>query len=347
MIAPRSYPVPALLLGASTPGFLARLQAVRARVLTHRLPGLPTGVRALDEHLGGLQQGVHLLSAAAGVGKTTLALQIARSVASDGASVVYLAFDEDGDRLALKLTAGYGGLVAADYLEGKADPDDLIKAEEVHRAALSRIRIFNGSAGIHGDVAGEMLNEAKAINGTEDGLLVVDFLQTWAARMSDIGDFRLAVTHLLGQLREVAINYRVPVLAIVAQGTPRDGDGSTRLLRESSDPEYAADSICLLTEEPHTESSRLRRQVTLTCLKNRWGVSFSQRLIFDAERGLFAEERSQLLGGADVRPHAQAEELAVAFDDGRGAAQRQHEPLTRQSPPLWPAASHGSDLAAA
>jgi hypothetical protein len=192
-----------------------------------------------------------------------------------------------------------------------------------------------------------MLNEARSVSGTEDCLLVVDFLQSWAARMSDMVDFRLAVAHLVGQLREVAINYRVPVLAIVAQNGSGQGEDSMTLLRESSDLEYTADSLCFLTDEGQTEDSQARRQVALTCLKNRWGASFSQRLIFDAERGVFAEGRSPLFGEVDARQRAEPGELNVVFDDSLGVARRQHALLDHESPPLRPAAGRSPDLAAA
>ena len=269
---------------------MARLQATRTRVEKARPPGLATGLRSLDEHLGGLHQGVHLLAGAPGAGKTALALQIARNVASDGASVVYLSFDEPSDRLALKLTTGYGGPVAADYLKGKADPADLLKVEQAHHAVLNRIRIHNGPSNLQGETAGEMLDEAKSSDGAAEGLLIVDFLQGWAARQSGSADFRFAVTHLVGQLREVAINYRVPVLAIIAQDRLLPGEASLRLPYGASHVESIADTICLLSDKEDAEDASTRRQVALSCSKNRWGALFSQRLLFDTERGAFSED---------------------------------------------------------
>jgi replicative DNA helicase len=287
----RPYPIPALLEGLpDTEGLLARLHRVRERVKAGKTPGLATGIDAIDKHLGGLQTGVHLLAASPGAGKTTLALQLARRAAAERATTLYLAFDAGGDRLALKATAALGGLVHSKYLKGEADPEDLRRVVEQHHELLARIRIYTGPAGITPDDAAAMLKEAMEVDGTSEGLIVVDFLQSWAARLDAANDFRLAVSHLMGGLRQAALAAQVPVLAIAAQNRSGQGEASLTSLRESSDLEYVSDSILFLTssDEDNTEP---RRRVTLACRKNRWGPTFDAALTFDAERAVFSEDR--------------------------------------------------------
>lgn len=290
---PRPFPVPAHLEGIEgIEGLLHQLQRVRARVQAGKTPGIATGLATFDQETGGLQTGVHLLAASPGAGKTTLALQVARKAAAAGVSVVYLAFDEGGDRLALKLTAAAAGLVPTKYLRGKADPAEIAKALEAHRAVLSRIRIYVGPASIMAADTAKMLQEAMQIDGSAEGLLVVDYVQAWAARLDQVGDFRVAVTHLVGQLRQAAMTAGVPVLAIAAQNRMGQGEAKMASLRESSDLEYTADSITFLVNDDDEAAAReARRRVTLSCRKNRWGPTFDVPMIFDAEQGVFAEDR--------------------------------------------------------
>jgi replicative DNA helicase len=290
-IEARPYPIPSLLEGiGDTDGLLARLDYVRERVKAGKTPGLVTGISSIDRHLGGLQTGIHLLAASPGAGKTTLALQFARRAAAEGASVVYLAFDEGGDRLALKAAATQGGLMHSRYLKGEADPQDIRRVIEQERELLSRIRIYTGPAGISPMDAAAMLKESMVIDEASEGLLVVDFLQSWAARLDSAGDFRLAVTHLMGGLRQAALAAQVPVLAIAAQNRSGQGEASLTSLRESSDLEYVADSITFLTSSDE-DAAEPRRRVTLACRKNRWGPTFDTLMTFDAERAVFSEDR--------------------------------------------------------
>lgn len=290
----KPFPVPALLEGVGDmEGMLSTLRQVRLRVQQGKTPGIPTGLKTFDAKTGGLQKGVHLLAAAPGAGKTTLALQIARRAASAGVSVVYLAFDEGGDRLALKLATGAAGLSATNYLRGQADPDEVMQAMAAHRETLSRIRVYQGPAQILPESTGAMVREAMEIDGTDEGLLVVDYVQAWAARMDTTGDFRVAVTHLIGKLRQAAMQVGVPVLAIAAQNRSGQGEASMSSLRESSDLEYTADSICFLSTDKDEKDAyqEERRRVTFACLKNRWGATFSMPLVFDAALGVFGESR--------------------------------------------------------
>jgi replicative DNA helicase len=287
----RPFPTPTLLTGAGDiEGLLPRLHRVRERVQAGRTPGVATGIPSVDKHLGGLQTGVHLLAASPGAGKTSLALQIARRAAADGVSVVYLAFDEGGDRLALKLVATQGGLAFGRYLMGTADPDELLPVLDKHHDVLARIRLYNGPADIAPADTVAMLAEAQQIDGTSEGLVVVDYIQSWASRLDSAHDFRLAVTHLMGGLRQAALAAQVPILAIAAQNRSGQGEAALSSLRESSDLEYVADTISFLTAGTD-DQTEARRRITLSCRKNRFGATFDASLIFDAERAVFTEDR--------------------------------------------------------
>src|SRR5258708_1439229 len=64
--------------------------------------GVPTGVAQLDNLLGGLNEGLYLLAGPPGMGKTTLALQVAAAATRD-VPVVVVTFEHAPANLTLKL----------------------------------------------------------------------------------------------------------------------------------------------------------------------------------------------------------------------------------------------------
>ena len=292
----RPFPVPALIEGAGgRGGLLDHLRVVRGRVLEGRTAGLATGIAGFDKQTGGLQKGVHILAAPPGAGKTSLALQLSRNAARAGASVVYLAFDESGDRLALKLLCGAAGKSATQYLRGEADPDELVPLIDKHRETTRRVRVYLGTPSIGVDSCAAMLSEAMELDGASEGLMVVDYVQAWAARMKGSVDFRVAVTQLIGELSAAAKSTQCPIIAIAAQNRTGQNSAGMGSLRESSDLEYTADSISFLTDDEAEQSQRQAvRRVTWAVRKNRWGSTFDLPLVFDASLGVFAEPRGPM-----------------------------------------------------
>lgn len=78
-----------------------------------------TGISNLDEKLGGLPRGyLTLLAARPGMGKTTLAMQIARNVAVQGKKVLFFSLEMLGSELWLKAALGIAEVAWRDYSSG-------------------------------------------------------------------------------------------------------------------------------------------------------------------------------------------------------------------------------------
>jgi replicative DNA helicase len=289
----RAYGVPALLEGAGDiAGIYEDLERIRARVASGRLAGLATGLSSIDAHMGGLQAGLHLLAAEPSIGKTTMALQFSLEVAKSDGVALFFAFDESAERLAVKVAAQVAGAKASEIMNGKGDLDALKKAVEINRDLLDRVRLF-GASSIDPAHISAMVQELMELKQTGDVLVVVDFVQSLAARLTlGKNDFRVAVTELVGQLRKVVRECRVPVLAITAQNRTNMDTANMSSLRESSDLEYGADSISFLTNDGDESDKKLeKRPVLFTCAKSRYGERFSVPLDFFAARGVFRERR--------------------------------------------------------
>lgn len=249
--------------------------------------GIPTGLPSLDKLLGGLQPGLHILGAEPNAGKTMLALNIARyTVANHGLPVVYASFDEIPELLALKVLAAHANLPASDIIAGRVDPERVAQAIDEHRQALTALTFVNADAKLTPADLIAQLEEKLAFHRAPIGLLVLDYLQPMAAahaQQAKTGDFRLAIGQLALGIRDLANRARCPVLMISAQN--RSGQGTDRMtsLRESSDLEYGADSVMLLTNDNTVATGSSGKAArTLTVAKNRFGRrDVTINLLFD------------------------------------------------------------------
>jgi hypothetical protein len=100
--------------------FAARAQAASRN---GGVVGVRSGISHLDETLNGLEAGkLYILAAMPGAGKTTLALQMAATVAQAGRPALYLSLENDAADLARKCACRLGKVSYAAALKGKLTP---------------------------------------------------------------------------------------------------------------------------------------------------------------------------------------------------------------------------------
>jgi len=285
---------------ALLPAVLADAEARRLqREATGRaVLGVPTGLGQLDSLLGGLNDGLHLLAGPPGMGKTTLALQIAAAATQD-VPVVVVTFEHAPENLTLKLLCARAGVNPRDVQRGYADLAKLRHAAVAWEPVAERLAVVEGSSQL--TVAQVRAHALRAMrqHQTARCLIVADYLQLWAKVAEDMrGNFtvRERVDMLGGLLREMALRLRSPVLALASQnrsaGNYGNGKGSAALdsLKESGDLEYAADVVLFLTEAQERGATPPARAIELTVAKNRHGDTGKLGLIFRPDLGIMREE---------------------------------------------------------
>jgi replicative DNA helicase len=252
--------------------------------------GLPTGITRLDNLLGGLQPGLHLLAAEPGMGKTMFALQVAAHVAQEGVPVLFVSFEESLPRLALKAVCSRVGLEAKRFTDGYEDPETLAWAMQQYGPALAKLYLIEGTARLSVAQVKAKALQVMHRSGTKRCLIIVDYLQRWAASRRDFADFRHVVSGLVSDLRELALRLDSPIVVISSQN--RLGQGSAKLvsLKESGDIEYSADTALFLVEAEKRTATPPARAVDLVIEKNRYGDKGKVDLIFRPQVGLFREE---------------------------------------------------------
>lgn len=263
-LRPQAAPVTAPnvheLIGECSQLYNDLLQAHEAHK-TGRLPGLPTGIPALDDLLRGLRPGLILVGAVPGAGKTALALNVAVQTARDGGRVLFLTADESPERLALKAACIAGGLKISHFADGWKHPDELLSVLE-DCPWLSKIEFTSG----------HRLNfDSLAARTDGAALLVADYVQALAVIAGGTLEMRHAVDALATQLRDIATRCRVPVLALSSLNRAGYEEPSLASLRESGGLEFTADVVALLNcLNPGDDVRELKLRVE----KNRFGKAF-------------------------------------------------------------------------
>jgi replicative DNA helicase len=260
--------------------------------------GVTTGLTQLDNLLGGLSEGLYLLAGPPGMGKTTLALQVAAASTQD-VPVVVVTFEHAPANLTLKLLCARAGVNLRDVQRGYADLAKLRAAAEAWAPVAQRLAVVEGSSQLTVAQVRAQARHAMRQHQAERCLVVVDYLQLWAKVAEDLrGNFsvRERVDMLGGLLRELALSLHSPVLALASQnrsaGNYGNGKGSAALdsLKESGDLEYAADVVLFLTEAQERLATPPARAVELTVAKNRHGETGKVGLIFRPDLGTMREE---------------------------------------------------------
>ncbi len=258
----------------------AILDDIHNKTLMGKISGFksfPSGFDALDRTIKGLGQGeLVLIGGAQGVGKTIMALQMARNLACSGeVKVLYICF-EHGEEYLLKrlipmesvnpfgLTAFDNGLVEKDVLEGinkasegKVGFTELLRSSERGKKVLDKIEEYKNELILYkGNTFKTTLQAIRrmAIDMMHESgkqvALIVDYLQKVPV-YPDPSNENEKVTTITEGLKDIALTLEIPIVAIVA--ADKEGLKAKRLrlhhLRGSSSIDYEADVALILNDK--------------------------------------------------------------------------------------------------
>ena len=240
------------------------------------LPGLSTGLSAVDAKINGLNKSdLLLLAARPGMGKTSMALNVALSAAKEsGKTVAIFSLEMSREQLVTRLIASEGLVENTRLVTGNLRESDWQRIAEA-ASSLSRmdIRIDDNPLLTVADM------NAKCRRLENLGLVVIDYLQlmTSAGGKGYSGENRQqAVSDISRMLKIMAKELQVPVLCLsqLSRANEKREDKRPMLsdLRESGAIEQDADIVLFLYRDDYYNSDSEKRNVA-ECIvaKNRHG----------------------------------------------------------------------------
>lgn len=270
----------------------------------HELRGVPTGFKALDDILGGFQKSdLIILAARPSVGKTALALDIARRVASEHKIPVGIfSLEMSADQLVDRIVAAQSKTDASVIRKGVRAQggtwrDDVFKNVRDALDDLSRTPIYIDDQ--PGNTIMKMRSAARKLK-IEKGLqlLVVDYLQLLSPSTARSNDSTVQqVTEISRGLKHLARELNIPVIALSQLSRnieTRGGKPKLSDLRDSGSIEQDADLVMFIhqTEEDIRDESGKIREVQrkeLIIAKHRNGPLGSATLDYHTRFNTFVE----------------------------------------------------------
>jgi replicative DNA helicase len=230
----------------------------------HVLRGVPTGFKSLDDILGGFQNSdLIIIAARPSVGKTALALDMARRTASEHQIPVGIfSLEMSADQLVDRIVSAQSRIDASVIRKGVRTQtgtwrDDTFKNIRDALDDLSRTPIYIDDQA--GNTVLKMRSAARKLK-IEKGLklLIVDYLQLMAPTNTKQSDsMNQQVTEISRSLKHLARELNIPVIALSQLNRAvetRGGKPKLSDLRDSGSIEQDADLVMFI----HAENEDLR-----------------------------------------------------------------------------------------
>jgi len=249
------------------------------------LRGVPTGFKDLDDTLAGLQQSnLLILAARPGMGKTTLALNIAQFITIEKKRPVgFFSLEMSKEELVDRLLVSQADIDAWKLKTGKLSEDDFTKLSNA-MGELAEAPLYIDDTPALSIL--EMRTKARRLqveNGVD--LIIIDYLQL--ARSRNLENRVQEVSEISQGLKNLAREIKVPVIALsqLSRAVEQRGEKRPQLadLRESGSIEQDADVVMFLWKEDEENP----QNIALDIAKHRNGPLNSIRFFFKGEKMRF------------------------------------------------------------
>ena len=260
-----------------------------------KLRGVPTGFSGLDNKLGGMQKSdLIIIAARPSLGKTSLALDIARHVAvKEKIPVGLFSLEMSKDQLVDRLLCAEANVdlwkMRTGKLSDSPEQDDFPRIGQA-MGILSEAPIYiDDTANLN---IMEIRTKARRLQMEHGlGLLVIDYLQLMEGRAGS--DNRVQeIAEISRSLKGIARELNIPVLALsqLSRAVEMQNVPIPKLahLRESGSIEQDADVVMFIYREEYYQKDTERKGIAdIMIAKHRNGPTGQIELFFDLEKASF------------------------------------------------------------
>ena len=245
------------------------------------IPGLSTGLRDLDQKINGLNKSdLVLIAARPGMGKTSIALNIALSVAkSSKKTVVIFSLEMSQDQLASRLLSNESFVDSQLLMTGKLSEEEWSKLGlAAYALSQTDIRVDDNPS----ITVTEMIAKCRRLDNL--ALVIIDYLQLMTSATGKVSDNRVtAVSEISRSLKIMAKELNIPVICLSQLNRSNESRADKRPmlsdLRESGSIEQDADEVLFLYRDdyynPDTEEKNVAECIVA---KNRHGETGTVKL---------------------------------------------------------------------
>lgn len=258
------------------------------------LNGISSGLVALDRVMGGLKKSdMIILAARPSMGKTALALNIAKNVAMNKTPTLIFSLEMSKEQLAQRLLSSESRVNAS-----RINHATLTSGE--WKAVINAVSWIGNSPLYIDDTAGQSLSEIRMrarrlVREKEIGLIAIDYIQLIQGSREYLGNRVQEVSEISRGIKALARELNVPILALsqLSRSVEIRADKRPQLsdLRESGSLEQDADIVMFLYREEYYERDNAENQslAEVIVAKNRNGATGSANLQFEKEFVLFSD----------------------------------------------------------
>ena len=249
-------------------------------------PYVRSGYSQLDFVLGGgfMNGGLYILAARPGIGKTTIALQIADNIAKSEIPTLFMSLEMPEEQITAKRVAVHAGINYTNIITGNFAADDWKKVADSCSVLSEYPLTINRKPSATVDEIGFLARRIKDL-----GFIVVDYLGL--IRNSNGKSQYEKITDTSNSLKRLALTLGVPILCLAQLNREVESRQNNKPkvsdLRDSGAIEQDADGILLLHRnlDEVIESDSTPTELTCTIGKNRHGRTGEVKFTFFPSSG--------------------------------------------------------------
>ena len=234
--------------------------------------GVPTGLRDLDDRLGGLHQSdLIIIAGRPSMGKTALATNIAFNAAkkllneNKRSSIAFFSLEMSSEQLSTRILAEQSRITSHNIRRGKISEEEFDKFIETSKT-ISELPLFiDETPAISIAALSNRARRIKRLHGLE--MIVVDYIQLMRATINNKDGRVQEISEITQGLKAIAKELGVPVLALsqLSRAVEQRDQKKPQLsdLRESGSIEQDADVVMFVYRESYYLEKQEPRPATV------------------------------------------------------------------------------------
>ena len=234
--------------------------------------GVPTGLRDIDDRLGGLHQSdLIIIAGRPSMGKTALATNIAFNAAkkiqdeNKKSSIAFFSLEMSSEQLSTRILAEQSRITSHNIRRGRVSDEEFDKFIETSKTITELPLFIDETPAISIAALSNRARRIKRLHGLE--MIVVDYIQLMRASISNKDGRVQEISEITQGLKAIAKELSVPVLALsqLSRAVEQRDQKKPQLadLRESGSIEQDADVVMFVYRESYYLEKQEPRPATV------------------------------------------------------------------------------------